>query len=90
MVVSKISYVNLTDIIPSDSLPWVVELFKNDFSWGDNDHTLISPSRFKEIIETEAPFNKDDDIEDYDEIIDSILNKLDLLIPDDIYVDLEN
>jgi len=88
-----VKVMDLTDIVPAD-WDWFWDMLGSsnpDFSFGDNNLTLIHPDRFALFIDDAFDWfsNDEDDLcskEDWQKFIDDIRS----LTKDDIYINLED
>lgn len=92
--VQTCKFVPVTDVVPEKWRPWFFEGFVDgaDFSWGDNNRTMITKDRFAEHAEDFLFSMYDDEKEQRKVTEDEIgewLNKV-RAIPADVYIDLEN
>ena len=83
MTIHTCQYVNASDLFKRLKALW--DEFADsspDFSWGDNNHTLVAPKAILDHIDGSAGFGHPRQVE--------ALRKRIQALPDDVYVDLES
>jgi hypothetical protein len=88
-IIQQCSFIAVTDLVPEDWRGWFWGLISDSapFSWGDNNRTMVTASRFYDHCKDRL-----DDPEDFDitqEDVDAFLEKIEDL-GETMYIDLEN
>lgn len=87
--IQTVEFYNVTDLVPEEWGSWFWGLVSGDapFSWGDNNRTLVTASRFYDHCNEKLEFVVEDGDVTQDEV-DAFLKTIEDL--GETYIDLEN
>lgn len=88
----NVKVIDLTDLVPDDWCEWFFGMLNTanpDFSYGDNNLTLINPDRFASFID-DAFLWYDDEEKVSDEEWQAFIDEIRSLTPRNIYINVED